>query len=289
MRTTIGIDMGGTKIEGVLYDTKYKALQTTRLPTDAQSDTKTILNNIFKVVEELKKENTTGIGISFAGVINDEGKVEYAPNIKPLEGVNLKNELQKKFSIETKIENDARCFALAENLAGAGKKKRICVGVIIGTGVGSGIIIDGKPYRGSSFSAGEIGHGIRGPLLGEFEHFLAGPGVQKRYLEQTGKELSSEDILNAKDDASKKIIQETHEETARFLSLIVLMINPDVIVLGGGVSKSLDYKELNKLTNNLVPEQIRDSFEIKKHATTDASGSLGAALLFPNIEEDSSE
>lgn len=284
MNTIIGIDMGGTKIEGNLFDKDYKILQTHRVPTEAQTDTKTILQNIFTVIETLKKENTTGIGVSCAGMINEDGKILQSPNIKPLDGVNLKNEINKKFSLETHIENDAKCFALAEAMLGAGKKKKICIGIIIGTGVGCGIIIEHKIYHGTTSSAGELGHIIRAPGMGEFETFFAGPGIEKRYHEITGKELKSEEIMDEKDSESKLLMEETYSEIGRFISIIVLAYNPDVIVIGGGVSKSLDYKKLQKTTETFLPKSLHDTFAIKKHSISDAAGSIGAALLIPNTD-----
>jgi len=288
MRYSIGIDIGGTKIDGILANEKGKILKRYRIKTQANKSKKEIINNIIKVIKKLKTRKIEGIGIGIAGVIDKRGKILFDPNIKNLEGINIIKELKKKLNHKFYITNDANCFALAESKFGAGKKAKNIVGVTFGTGIGNGIIINKKLYVGTHGGAGEFGHSIINPkglrckcgLRGDFESFCSGPAIVKRYYKAGGKIKNADpkNIFNSNDKIAKKVMKETYEYLGMGLANIVNALDPDLIVLGGSVSNLNFYKEVNKAVRKYANKGVAKKVKIVKHKLMD-SGALGAAAF----------
>ena len=254
MRYAIGIDLGGTKIEGILMDEQGHVLKRYRIPTQAHKPLRTVINNIVKVVGELKEKPIDGVGIGSPGFALPNGRLTSISNIPCLMNKNLKKILEKKLKTKVFLENDSKCFAIAEHKYGAGKGTQNMIGIILGTGVGGGLILDGKLYRGSIGSAGEIGYQTLNPdgppytiLKGDFEAWCAGPNIVKRYLERGGNpEFTSPiQIFASRDSVAKQVMQETYKYLGIGIGNLVNILNPELVVLGGGVSNLPFYKEVN--------------------------------------------
>ena len=288
MRYAIGIDLGGTKIEGILMDEKGKVLKNYRMPTQAHRPLKVILNNIITVVEKLKDKPIQGVGIGVPGVVLPNGKLVDIPNIKPLKNLNIAKVLEKKLKTKVFAENDANCFALAEHRLGAGKGTKNMLGVTIGTGIGGGIILNGKLYRGYVGAAGEFGHQVINPqgpkygiLKGEFESWCSGPNIVKRYKKQGGKSdfTSPAHIFQSKEKIAKQVMKETYKYLGIGLGNLVNILNPDLIVLGGGVSNLPFYREVNITTKEFSMPCLRKKIKVVKNKLGDSAGKIGAAAL----------
>src|SRR3989338_8548601 len=219
MAYSIGLDIGGTHIHGIFMGDKGDIIKRIILDTHPEYSKERIIEQIISAITSLKSKKSSGIGLGIAGITDKNGKFLFKPNIPKLKNVNLRNILQEKFKTKVIQENDANCFAIAEHRFGACKGTKNMVGLIIGTGVGGGIILNGNLYKGSHGFAGEFGHSILNPngprcncgLKGDFESLCSGPNIVKRYYNSGGKirNADPEKIFQSKESTAKKIIQET--------------------------------------------------------------------------------
>lgn len=270
----LGVDIGGTKVETALVDEQGNILQTMRRPIQIDKGKDKALENIFFVIKPLVNKEVETICLSSCGVIR-KGKFIYSPNTPCLIGVDVVGKIKNKFGKKVLYDNDANCFTLAEQRFGAAKGHKNVVGVVIGTGIGSGIIIDGKIYSGKEGFAGEIGRNfINGE---EFEALCSGPSIVRRYLEAGGKitKPNPKKIFLSDELIAKKIVNETYDYLARGFSLIINTLNPDIIVVGGGVSNILLYERLNQ---DVKKYSVKPCL-ILKNKLGDSSGVIGATLL----------
>ncbi len=283
MRYFIGLDIGGTKIKGILVNDKYKIIKKGKKLTESNKPRKKTLQNIFSLIKELKGNNKiSGIGISIAGYIKNNYLID-CPNIPNLNNTNIMRDLRKNIKKKFIVENDANCFAIAENTYW---RKKDLVGVIIGTGIGTGIIANGKLYRGKSGST-EFGHTIIDPSglrcncgkKGDFEAWCSGPSILKRYKQLGGKLNSTQEIFKSRDKIAKKSIDETYKYLGIGLANIVTALNPELIVLGGGVSNDIDYKRVNKEVKKNVIKELSGDVNIVKNHFGDDSGVIGAVRI----------
>jgi predicted NBD/HSP70 family sugar kinase len=282
MRLVIGIDLGGSKIKGILMDEQGKIVNSTEKPTEPNKSRKEIVDNILEIITYLRTEHVDAIGIATPGFVLPNGRMDCMPNIKQLEGFNLKEELEKKTRLNVYVENDANCFALAEQKKGAAKGSENVIGVIIGTGVGTGIIFNGQIYRGAIGGAGECGHTklLIGGEVKEVEDLISGPNLVKKYEELSGKKAHSPaTILNKEDEIAKKVYDAFIFFTGLFFSNLINTFNPEVIVVGGGVSNLPFYHDVKKIVNVYAHPALRKVCQIKKNALGDDSGVIGAAEL----------
>jgi predicted NBD/HSP70 family sugar kinase len=294
MKYAIGIDFGGTKIEGIIINQNAKIITKKRTDTQRTKSKKQILNNLSKVIEYLsnyskqKKIKIQGIGIACPGIV-EKNVLKLIPNIRKIEGTNLKTIFEKKFNKKTCVENDANCFALAESMFGAGKHQKNVIGVIWGTGIGCGIVLNNKIYSGTNGFAGEPGHIIVNQnskvkcgcgKYGDFESYCSAPNLIKHYKILGGKKLvDSKYIMQEKDKIAKKVSKQAIDYMSKLCSIIIGLLNPDIIVIGGGISNSKHYKELNNLTRQIVVKTMQKSVKIVKYKLIDSSGAIGAASL----------
>ncbi len=284
----IGIDLGGTKIEGIILDESFEIIDRKRLPTP-YNDYKEIVNCIIGLVNELKIKTTdVTIGICTPGTISKHSGLIKNSNTQCLIGKPLKKDLEKALGQNISMENDANCFAMAESKMGAGKNFEIVFGVIMGTGVGGGIVINGKVHRGRTNIAGEWGHhtlhhngnkcycGKNGCV----ETYISGPALEKRWKELTGKSESLPQIIHQLDVGNAKHWKnEFLENFGIALANVIDILDPDVIVLGGGVSNiSFLYDEGKTVVYEKVFSDIVDT-PILKNQLGDSAGVFGATLL----------
>ena len=286
----IGIDLGGTKIEGILLDDSFNVVERTRIPTQQEKGYKSIINSIVSLVEELKikaSDNVT-IGVSAPGAISKKSGLIKNSNTQCLIGMPLKEDLKQALDQEIAIENDANCFALAEATLGAAKNHNVVFGVIIGTGVGGGIVINGEIHKGRTYIAGEWGHHtlrVNGNKcycgkLGCVETYISGPALEKRWTELTGKTESLPSIIHNLDtEKGQQWKKEFLENFGIGLANVIDILDPDVIVLGGGISNiSFLYDEGRDAVYDKVFSDLVET-PILKNQLGDSAGVFGASLL----------
>lgn len=294
----LGIDLGGTKIEGIILKSDKEPIEIERLRINTEEDKgyNQIINNIKRLVDTLENKvnyKFKKIGIGTPGTLDPETQLLKNSNSQNLNNKSIKSDLENLLGKKVNIENDANCFALAETKFGAVKDQmphaKIVFGVIIGTGVGGGIIIDNKILYGKQGIGGEWGHTIikdDGEMCycgkkGCVESVISGRALQKYYTSLSGKKLSFKDIYkNIETDLNaKKTLKRMITYFGKGLSNVVNIIDPDIIVLGGGLSNTNElydqgYQELKKYVFN-------PTFKTKiiKPKLGDSAGVYGAALL----------
>src|SRR5574338_844358 len=287
MTLRIGIDLGGTKIEGVLINEKMETIKRKRLPTP-KNDYSQILETIILLINDLKDKNESLIGICTPGAISKKTGLIKNSNTQCLIGMPLQNDLEKSLGKKISIDNDANCFAMAEAKMGAGVGFEIVFGVIMGTGVGGGIVIAGKVHKGRTNIAGEWGHHTlhqNGNACycgrsGCVETYISGPALEKRWTELTGKTESLPTILrNIDDNNVQKWKIEFLNNFGTSLANVIDILDPDAIILGGGVS-NIDflYTEGKQSVYSNVFSDLVDT-PVLKNKLGDSAGVFGAAML----------
>jgi len=292
----IGIDLGGTKTEGILIDENGKELNRKRIKTEKNYEG--TINGIVSIVKEFENDfdDSYSVGIGMPGAVSVDSALVKNANSIWLNGKPLKKDLEKILSRNVNLENDANCFALSEAVDGAGKGKKVVFGVIIGTGVGGGIIIDKKVLQGRNNIGGEWGH-ITLPNRTEdekkfnkkcyckrdgcIETYLSGPGFAHCFNLRNNTNLDSYEIIknHPKNENSKNALVKYVNHLARGLSIVVNILDPDVIVLGGGMS-NVDYI-YEAINEELIKFVFTDTFHTRvvKNVHGDSGGVRGAAWL----------
>ena len=282
----IGIDLGGTKIESILLDKNFQELDRKRIPTPKENYTE-ILSSIQNLINEFRIGHST-IGVCTPGAISKKTGLIKNSNTQCLIGKSLKEDLENLVGQKILLENDANCFALAEAKMGAAKKYDVVFGVIIGTGVGGGIVINGSIYQGRTNIAGEWGHHILHEngnpcYCGNFgcvETYISGPALEKRWSFFTGKTQSLPDIINNLQIKNRDLWKsEFLNNFSSGLANVIDILDPDAIVLGGGVSNiEFLYDEGCDLIYKKVFNDSIDTPILKNHLG-DSAGVFGACLL----------
>ena len=286
----IGIDLGGTKTEGILLDEKYDIIERKRIKTPQENGYDSIVKSITFLINDLKKKTSekTSIGLCTPGVTDPNSGLIKNSNTQCLIGMPLKNDLENILDQEILMENDANCFALAESLLGSAKDHEVVFGVIMGTGVGGGIVINGTIHKGRSNIAGEWGHHILHPNGNEcycgkrgcVETYISGPALERRWFEITGTKESLQSITqNLSFEKAEQWKSEFLENFGVALANVVDILDPDVIVLGGGVSNvSFLYDEGKKAVYEKVFSDLVNT-PILENKLGDSAGVFGACLL----------
>ena len=284
----IGIDIGGTKIEALALNAAGREVFRRRIPTPRGDYDATIAAVVSLVAEA--GAGTVGVGIPGA-LSRATGLVKNA-NSTWLNGRPLKEDLERVLKRQVRLENDANCFALSESVDGAGQGARVVFGVILGTGVGGGIVVDGRVLTGPNAIAGEWGHNplplptaadlpLPACYCGRFgcvETYLSGPGLARDHKAVTGESASPEEIVVR----NSNTISRYEERLARALATVINLLDPDVIVLGGGMSNiERLYGEVPRLWGRHVFSD-RVTTRLARHAHGDSSGVRGAAWLWPS-------
>jgi len=282
----LGIDLGGSKTEAILLDENLNIIQRKRVPTP-RNDYSQILDTITSLSSELLANvKNYSIGLCSPGAISKKTGLIKNSNTQCLIGKSLKEDLEKKLGQKISMENDANCFAMAESTLGVAKGFDVVFGIIMGTGVGGGIIINGKIHQGRTNIAGEWGHhtlhqngnncycGKKGCV----ETYISGPALEKRWKELTGKSQNMPEILQNIDN-SKQWKDEFLENFGFGLANVIDILDPDVIVLGGGLS-NIDflYTEGKESVYQKVFSDLVDT-PILQNKLGDSAGVFGAALL----------
>jgi fructokinase len=295
----IGIDLGGTKIEAIAIADDGAALLRRRVPTPV-GDYTAILQAVADLVSAAEHElgGHGSVGIASPGAISPRTGLIKNSNSTVLNGRPLDRDLAQKLGRPVRIENDANCLALSEAVDGAAADAHVVFGVILGTGVGGGLVVGRQVVAGRNRIAGEWGHNPLpwptdaerpGPPCycgksGCIETFLSGPGLSGDFLASTGRKLSAEEIARAADagdSAASMCLRLHHERLARSLATVIDIIDPDAIVLGGGLSNLPTlYAGLPALVSAYAFSDGVDT-PIRPAAHGDSSGVRGAAWLWP--------
>jgi len=289
----IGIDLGGTKIEGVVLDADGQELIRKRIPTEREQGYGHILNRLKSVHDELAgivPGRPTTFGIGTPGAISPRTGLLKNSNTVCMNGRPVKADLEKLIGRKIEIQNDANCFAMAEALLGAGRGKKLVFGVIIGTGCGGGIVYKGEVFTGPQAIAGEWGHMCldpNGPLCycgqqGCTETYISGGGLEKRYAEKYGGQRPLKEVEAAYFAGEPQAVEFMNcffDRFGRALANLVDILDPDIVVLGGGVSNfPAVYTEGIKAVQKYVfTDELETS--IVKNQCGDSAGVLGAALV----------
>ena len=295
-----GVDLGGTKIEAVVLSAEGDVLARQRTPTPSgdYSATITTLASLVKAVEAEAGASARGIGVGTPGSVSPKSGLMRNANSVVLNGKPLDRDLAETLARPVRLENDANCFALAEAMAGAGQGQQTVFGVILGTGVGGGIVVGGETLMGGNGIGGEWGHNpLPAPDREEFlgpdcycgrkgciEAWCSGPALAADHLRVTGSEMPAEMIASfakAGEATAQETLQRHTARLARALAGVVNILDPDVIVLGGGLS-NLEHLYRN-LPEAMAPHVFSDVFEtpIVKNKLGDSAGVTGAAWLWP--------
>ncbi len=317
----IGVDLGGTKIEAVRMDARAVIVARHRIPTPPSHDYDEILAAIAEVIDRVRTDagDDCTIGIATPGSLSRASGTMKNCNTTSLNGRRLLDDLVRTLGREVRMANDANCFAVSEAIDGAARGHRIVFGVILGTGVGGGVVIDGVPHEGPNGIAGEWGHTSidpEGPPCycgdrGCVETFLSGPGLERDYEARGGAPgRRATDIATdaardraagtpgdaggravgdtgdagraANDDAAGEAMRAYLDRFGRSLAGVVDVLDPDCIVLGGGLSA------IDALYGEGVRAVARHVFSdtfvtpIVRNAHGDSSGVRGAAMLWPS-------
>ncbi len=295
----IGIDLGGTKIEGIALDDGGTELFRQRVPTprDYQATVDAVTELVRLIEDHTGQTGTVGMGIP--GTISPATGLVKNANSTWLIGQPLTEALQDKLKREVRIANDANCFAVSEATDGAAKGAHVMFGVIIGTGVGGGICIDKKPLVGINAIGGEWGHNSLPwrhdderpgyPCFcghsGCIETFCSGTGFVRDHQAHGGKGQTGEEIVQqalSGDALAEQSLQRYEDRFARALSSVINIIDPEIIVLGGGMSNvERLYSNVPELWGEYVFSDRVDT-RLVKNKFGDSSGVRGAAWLWPN-------
>ena len=312
-KNRIGIDVGGTNVKIALVDEKGKIKYSNSVPTRAEMGYEYTVNNIKKAIYDLLKEtklepkNIEGIGFGFPGQVDyKSGIVRLAPNIPGWVDVPIAKLIEDEFHIPTRVDNDVRCAALGELNFGAGKGCENLICITVGTGIGSGLIVNGKLVRGASNAAGEIGH-IKlqmndGPICGCgdtgcLEAFASGPSIvamAEDYI-RGGKSTKFREMANsnpitpyivceaakAGDPVAKRIFTIMGEYIGIGMASVVNLLNPEKIIVGGGVADAGEIL-MTPLKETLKKRAMKiagEAVEVVPAQLGNTAGVIGASLL----------
>lgn len=271
----IGIDMGGTNIRiGIVKDdTIIKKIER---PTLAHRSEKEIINDLIATIREIITPDVKSIGIGVPSVVNiQKGIVYNVTNIESWKEVHLKDILEKEFNIPVSINNDSNCFALGEQKYGEGKGYNDIIGITIGTGIGSGLILNGHLYCGSNTGAGEIGDL---PYLDKvFEYYCSGQFFLHVHNIK-GSEVAKKASEGDKD--ALELFRKFGHHIGNLIKVVLFTYDPEVITIGGSISKSYEYyaEEMNKVIKTFPYPETIDKLKILI-STREDIGILGAAEL----------
>ncbi len=284
----LGVDLGGTKTEAILLDENLNVLERKRIQTP-QNDYQGIINSISSLVLDISVNiSDFSLGICTPGAISKQTGLIKNSNTQCLIGKPLKEDLEKKLGKKILMENDANCFAMAEAKIGSAKEFDVVFGVILGTGVGGGIVIDRKLHPGRTNIGGEWGHhtlhrngnSCYCGKTGCVETYISGPSLEKHWTRLTGKSQTLPEILsNINNEVGQKWKDEFLENFGYGLANVIDILDPDVIVLGGGLSHiDFLYTEGKESVYSKVFSDLVDT-PIMKNKLGDSAGVYGAAIL----------
>ena len=300
MKEVFGIDLGGTKMEGIVlpYRGSTAPLARLRLPTESEKGYQHIVNQLAQLRMNLEQDSgikADRIGICTPGTVDPKSGLHKNSNTTCLNGKAFRADLETAFGIPVAMANDANCFALAEASLGAVKQfvpdAKVVFGIIMGTGVGGGLVVNGQVLNGAHGIGGEWGHNFLDESGGTcycgksgcVEKVIAGPSLEKFYLEKSGLPKKLNDILSAYQAGNDPFATETIQRLLHYfglaVSVLINIIDPDAIVIGGGVGNiDLLYSEgVKEVKKHIFNPELNTVF--LKPSLGDSAGVFGAAML----------
>jgi glucokinase len=314
-KSAIGIDLGGTNLKGIVMDRNGRGRHLTRIPTEADRGGAVVMKNILTLVEKLiekegSKNDLLGVGIGTPGFVSESGVISGAGNLPGWAGTEIYSPVRKRFGLQATAANDVTVMALAEAQHGAGRGVRNLVCYALGTGIGGGIVIDHKLYKGSHGMAGELGHVVVVPdglactcgMKGCVECYASATGIVRMALESARKIKSPEsspfvkEALAAPDAVTAKMVYdfvkkgdpvacETNDRAcdllARAIGAMINALSPDRIVLGGGVMMAgqIIIDTVNRHLPKYCFPMIRETCTIVRAELGEDAGVVGAAAM----------
>jgi predicted NBD/HSP70 family sugar kinase len=277
----LGADLGGTSLrlgavtqDGRLAQVLSAPTGRTFGPDELRAEVGTLMNRLADMV---RTSEWQGAGFGTAGVVPHDGPLRHSDNLPRLIGTNIRPLLEEVVGREVALENDARCFTLAEARFGAAKGARNVCGITLGTGIGSGLIVDGKIHRGTGSQAGEV---CRIPLRGRnLEYYLSEAGLKRAYQEAGGNPEGQNGALLAEaarrgDAAAAAAWRAFSGDLAFLCEVVICVMEPDVIVVGGALAQARD------LLNPAVDEKLRGAVTRVVYSELGPyAGVIGAAAL----------
>lgn len=309
----IGVDIGGTNVKIAIVDNKGHIAYSNSVPTGAEMGYQYTISNIKSVIytslkeTDITKEQIGGIGMGLPGQIDsDNGIVRLLPNIHGWVNVPLAQIMEQEFGLKTKVDNDVRCATLGEYKYGAGKGYKNIICITVGTGIGSGIILNGQLIRGANMSAGEMGHmtlqDCHGPICGCgntgcLEAYASGPSIVATAKKYTlggksskfselaaNKPITSQIVAEAAkmgDNVARTIFRETGYWLGIALANVVNLLNPEVIIIGGGVAQAGDLliNPVKEVINKRALQVATENLKVLPAELGESAGVVGASLL----------
>jgi len=288
MKKFVSIDIGGTAIKYGLIDEKGNILIKSKMDTEGYKGGKVILEKVINIVKEFQKtEEISGVAISTAGMVDiEKGEIFYSSTIPDYIGINFKKAIKKELNLPCEVENDVNCAGLAEHISGASKNSKVALMLTIGTGIGGSIIIDGKIFQGFSNSAGEVAYM---KINGEnFQDIASTRALIRKVAEQkndtvenwNGKKIFEE--AEKGDEICISAIDEIVDILGNGIANICCVINPQVVVLGGGIMERGDFLEskIRVALKKYLVSSIEKYTVIKFAKHKNDAGILGAFYNF---------
>jgi fructokinase len=292
-RFAVGVDLGGTKVEACLVDETRRIQARKRRPSEPGLGRDRVVANILDLIAETAGGSAyEAVGLGTPGTYHERDDIMYgAPHTPLYEKPGLVSLLRSRLQVPLIVENDANCLALAEFFAQCFGKHSAVMAVILGTGMGSGLILENRLHRGPNGNAGEIGHtsiNIDGRACecgrkGCGEAYLSGPSLTRRYAELTGHSLSPDKIFEEYLDGDRHarlVFEESFRVMGELFANCVNALDLEAIVLGGGVSNiPLWYEHVPPIMNKSLFGIPGRNVPILKAVLGDSAGVLGAAYL----------
>ncbi len=309
MKCAIGLDLGGTYIKYGLVDQTGRIIKKGVLPTNAEKGSRdAVIEQINLAISDVLTDDIEGIGIGTPGVVDNDGRVFESPNLPDWHNFNLMEIFEKRFNKKVVVENDANSIAWGEYLFGAGKGTKTIVCLTLGTGLGGGVVINGKLLRGSIYSAAELGHmpvNYRGRRCGCgsqgcIEAYVGRDYIVRsaiRKIKKGNKSILSEMVKDFS-DITPKLISEAYQKGDKlaeqvwiematalgaFLAGIVNLLNPDRIILAGGIAQAGEilFSIVRKTINERAMKVLSKTVEVVPAGLGNDAGIIsGAALIF---------
>ncbi|HOL36179.1 MAG TPA: ROK family protein [bacterium] len=309
MKTAIGIDLGGTYIKYGLVNETGTLIKKGMLPTKAESGSRdVVIEQMSLAINDVWNENIEGIGIGTPGIVDNNGVVYESPNLPDWHNFNVREVFEKKFHKKVAVENDANSIAWGEYLFGAGKGTRTIVCLTLGTGLGGGVVINGKLLRGAIYSAAELGHmpvDYKGRKCGCGSQGCIEAYVGRDYIVRSairkikrGQKTILTHMVNNLSEITPKLISEAYQKDDKlarqvwiematalgaFLAGMVNMLNPDRIILAGGIAQAGEilFDTVRKTIQERSMKVLSASVQVVPAGLgTDAGIISGAALVF---------
>jgi fructokinase len=292
-----GVDLGGTKIEGAVIDPRRPdhALCRLRVPTESSRGYTHVIKQVVRLVRMLERKSgvkrPARMGFGTPGVIDPRTGVLKNSNTECLNGHAISEDLGAALGVGATVANDANCFALAEARFGAGRNRGVVVGLILGTGCGGGVVVDGRVLDGLHGIAGEWGHN---PIVGErtqcycgrsgcVETVISGPALERHYCERTGLKIRMPEIVRRAGEgeaAARATLRRLSSKFGEAIAAVINILDPDAVVIGGGVGNiDVLYGEQTRraVLGHVFNTELRTEF--LRPILGDSAGVFGAAVL----------